>query len=200
MSSSLTKSVGGVALAMQTVPAASAVVGPVVDVSTLLGVILGLRMGRNQEAALTVGLKFRIEGAYFVGQGGWETITTFQSVIAAAASEALTANPCAAGITTLLGVSTAGFTAPFYGTILNATPANSEWVRVKALQGGTVAFLLEEATLNVQTGSTIYNQAESYQCRIPDEFSRFRVVADNMGNATQACLVDGNYVAVAAIG
>jgi hypothetical protein len=202
MSSSLTKTVGTSVLAMQTVAAATVVIGSAIDVSTILEGILGIRCGRNQEAALTVGVKFRVEGSYAAGQGYWEVIggCTFQSAIAAAASEALTANPCSAGITTLLGASTSGFTAPCYCSILNTTPANSEFVRVKALQAGTVAFLIEEATINVQTGATIYNQAESFQCGIPAGYSRVRVVVDNMGNATQAALVDAYLNKVTAIG
>jgi hypothetical protein len=200
MASSLTKIVGTEVLAPQTVAAATTVISAAIDVSTILEGILEMRVGRNAEAALTVGLKFRVEGSWDAGDGFWVALATFQSAVVAAASEALTANPCAAGVTTLLCAATTGFAVGDYCSILNTTPANSEFVRVKGLQAGTVALLIEEGTIKVQTGSTVYNKAEGYVCQIPSGLSRIRVVVDNMGNATQAVLVEARLNKVTAIG
>jgi len=186
----LTKTIGTVVLAPQTLAAASLVASSAIDVSSILEGLLMIRVGRNQEAALTVGVTFRVEGSWSSDNIAWVPIATFQSTIAAlttGASEALTGTE-AAGSTVLEVASTTGFAVGNYCSILNATPANSEWVRIQSIVTNT-SITVEEGITNAQTGSTIYAGAEAFVCQIPAGLARIRVVVNNLGNATQAVLI-----------
>jgi len=185
-----TKTAGTVLLAMQTLAAASKLVGAAVDVSTKLAATVHIRCGRNQEAALTVGAKFRVEMSEFeAGDGGWVPVTTFQTAIAAASSEILTAAE-APGQTTLELASTTGLAAGDTILILNTNALNSEFARIIAI-ANNASITVEEGIINTQTGSTVYDQAEWFSpVMIPETAKRVRVVVDNLGNATQAVTFD----------
>ncbi len=184
------KTAGTALLAMQTLAAASKLVGSAVDISTKLAATVHIRCGRAQEAALTVGAKFRVEMSEAeAGDGYWVPVTTFQTAIAAASSEALTGTE-AIGATVLEVASTTGLAAGDTILLLNTTAANSEFARIISIVTNT-SIAVEEAIIKAQTGSTVYDQAEWFSpVAVPETAKRVRVVVDNLGNATQAVSFD----------
>lgn len=181
-----TKTQGVVIAAMQALAGASQYISPPYDMRTKFGGLLTVRIGRQQIAALTVGYKVRVEvGGAAAADGNWTTLAPFQTAIAAGYGFAITNNPCPIGTTVLTTIVTTSIAVGNYLLLLNPTPANCEFARVKAVVVNT-SVTLEEGISKSQVGSTGYNSAESFVCQIPDSVAYVRLVVDNLGNATQA--------------
>lgn len=147
-------------ISQQQVAANAVVVGSTTTVVYAKEMNVGIWIGRRAATASTGPINIRIEGnnTYAGAAGYWVPISTYISNYAAVESEAVsgTAN---AGATTINVASTTNLAVGDIVYFDNGTAANSEWHRIKSLVTNT-SITLEEALVNAQTGSTIYNGAE----------------------------------------
>lgn len=147
-------------ISQQQVAANAVVVGSTTTVVYAKEMNVGIWIGRRAATASTGPINIRIEGnnTYAGAAGYWVPISTYISNYAAVESEAVsgTANAWA---TTINVASTTNLAVGDIVYFDNGTAANSEWHRIKSLVTNT-SITLEEALVNAQTGSTIYNGAE----------------------------------------
>lgn len=176
------KTTGGNLISLQSVGSTLVVVGSAVDVSTsgssrLSGLIYA-RFGRLSPTAAGAGVNIRLEASFSQTlNNSWFPFAIFTTSFAAAADEAVvgTVN---AGATIIPIASSTGFSAGDIGYVANLTASLSEWVRIKAVAANST-LTIEDALLNAQSSSTVYDSAEIYSpVAIPDGALRIRAVAD----------------------
>jgi len=169
-----------------------------VVLSTAIGVIpsasecnIWLRFGRRAATALTAAIDFRIETSPDSSGNTWTPVTTLSTQLGASVADQIVNGTVAAGATVITLADTTGFVAGDNIFCENTDPTLSEWARIKSVSGG-VSVTIEEALINAQTGSTIFDQAEIYneigidiKALAPDattdEYGRFRIAVDGSG-------------------
>ncbi len=183
------KTVGSSLLTLQSVASNTVVLGSAIDVSTKYAAFIGMHFGRRTASVLTTGAKIRVEGSTkSSGDGFWFPLVEFQSLIAAAESEAVSGT-VGSGTNVITVASTTNLTVGDMIYIDNSTIANSEWGRIIAVSTN-VSVTIEDNLVNAQTGSTLYDQAEMYSASLDlSAIGRIRLVADFSGTG-QACAIE----------
>lgn len=164
-----------------------------------------IRFGRRAAAALTASINFRVETSFDSTGKAWKTVKTFSTQLGASVADQIVNGTVAAGATVITLADTTGFVVGDVIFIENTVPANSEWARIKSVNGG-VSVTIEEGLANAQTGSTVFDQAELYTplavnlkplakgTNPGSDFGRIRVVADGSGGgqafACEAIMVE----------
>lgn len=173
-----TKTGGNSIITLQSVAASSVLVSSAVDVSTKWKASLNVFFGRRSATAAGAGVNIYIEGSTFAsGDDNWATLAQYTTGFAAAEAEAVTGT-VAAGATVITCASTTNLTAQDYIYIDNGTIVNSEWRRIKSIVAATSVTVIDALT-NAQTGSTMYDSAETYNADLDlSSIMRIRVVAD----------------------
>ena len=183
---SFSKTQGTTLLSLQSIGANAVVVSPVVNVTSTIACSVFIHLGRDDTSgALPVGVNFRFEGsAKSSGNDQWFTIQSFNSFTTTPESEALTGT-LAATSTVLTLASTTNLTAGDMVFIKNTTLTNSEFARIKSIVANTSITVIDPIT-NAQTGSTVYDQAESYAIIGQDlsAIARVRLVVDASSTGT----------------
>lgn len=172
------KTGGNSIITLQSVAASSVLVSSAVDVSTKWKASLNVFFGRRSATAAGAGVNIYIEGSTFAsGDDNWATLAQYTTGFAAAEAEAVTGT-VSAGATVITCASTTNLTAQDYIYIDNGTIANSEWRRIKSIVAATSVTVIDALT-NAQTGSTMYDSAETYNADLDlSSIMRIRVVAD----------------------
>lgn len=163
---------------------------------------IGVRFGRRAATPLTASIKFRIEISPESSGNTWWTVKTFETQLGSSVADQIVNGTVAAGATVITLADTTGFVRGDVIFIENTTPADSEWARIKSINGG-VSVTIEEALTNAQTGSTVFDQAELYDAfavslkslaPASETHGRIRVVADGSGGgqafACEAIMVE----------
>lgn len=173
-----TKTVGTNVMPLQTVAASSVAISSTISVASKLSAKFYIHFGREAATAAGAGVNIRIESSSkSSGDGHWYTEVPFTTNFAAVSDEAVSGTE-AAGQTVISVASTTGLTAGDIVFFFNSTVGNSEWHRVKSIVTNT-SITLEDALVNAQTGSTIYDGAEMFVAQLDlTAGSRYRVVAD----------------------
>jgi len=157
-----------------------------------------IKFGRRAATALTASINFRVETSPDSSGNTWNTHTILSTQLGASVADQVVNGAVAAGATVITLADTTGFVAGDVIFIENATPANSEWARIKSISGG-VSVTIEEALINAQTGATVFDQAEIYNVVSIDlkglaGNGRIRVVSDGSGGgqayAVEAIMVE----------
>jgi len=161
-----------------------------------------IRFGRRAATALTASINFRVEMSPDISGNTWETVKTFSTQLGASVADQIVNGTVAAGATVITLADTTGFVAGDDIFIEHTTPANSEWAKIKSISAN-VSVTIEEALINTQTGSTVFDQAERYDVfRVnlhalrpaSGSYGRIRVVADGSGGgqafACEAIMVE----------
>ncbi|SRR6266849_2126764 len=184
-----TKTQGSSLLTLQSVASNTVVLGSAIDVSTKYSAFIGIHFGRRTASALSAGAKIRVEASgKSSGDGFWFPLAEFLSLIAAAEAEAVSGT-VGSGTNVITVASTTNLTVGDMIYIDNTTIANSEWARIIAVSTNT-SVTIEDNLLNVQTGSTLYDQAEMYSAQLDlSAIGRIRLVADFSGTG-QACAIE----------
>tara|TARA_R110000868_G_scaffold4119_4_gene25007 strand:+ start:2395 stop:2991 length:597 start_codon:yes stop_codon:yes gene_type:complete len=195
----ISKTVGTSLISLQSLAANSVVISSTIDVSTKFAATIFMHFGRRATTALTEGAELRIEAsAKSSGEGFWFPLSKFKTTVIASESEALTGTISAAA-TVLTLASTTNLAAGDKIYIDNGTIANSEWARIKAISANT-SVTIEDALVNAQTGSTIYDQAEMFVAQVDlTAISRLRLVIDG-SNTGQAVAVEAHIIVADSIG
>ena len=194
----ITKTVGAALLSLQSIASNTVVISSAQDVSTKLSATVLIHFGRRATTALTEGMEFRVEASgKSTGDGHWFPLAVFKTATATAETEAVTGT-VAAGATVITVASTTNLTVADMIYIDNTTIANSEWGYIKAVSANT-SVTIEDALVNAQTGSTLYDQAEVFVAQLDlTAVTRLRLVAngDNTGQAVavEAWLVTGDSI------
>lgn len=169
------------------------------------GCKIWVKFGRRAAAALTASINFRVEISYDNSGNTWNTVKTLSTQLGDSVADQIVNGTVAAGATVITLGDTTGFITGDVIFIENTTPADSEWARIKSVNGG-VSVTIEEALANAQTGSTVFDQAEIYNAISVDlsgladgdnpgsGSGRIRVVADGSGGgqafACEAIMVE----------
>lgn len=182
---------GQTALAAQSVSANTVVKSSAIDLSGKIGAMFHLWFGRGSASAGGAGANIRIDTSPATsGDDSWSPAVVLTSAFAACEGEAVNGT-CNSGQAVVPVASTANLTVGDLICIVNGTPANSEWGRIKAISANT-SVTLEDNLTNAQTGATLYDAAEYYAPIWIAGVMRARVVAD-MANFTQVSLVKALY-------
>lgn len=195
----LSKTQGTTLLALQSVASNGVVISSVIDVTTKFAGTVGIHFGRRETTALTAGMIFRLEGSTkSSGDGHWHPLATYQTAIAVAETEAVSGT-VAAGSTVITVASTANLVAGDIVYIDNTTIGLSEWGRIRSISSNT-SVTIEDALINAQTGSTLYDQGELITLSVDlTSVGRIRLVADGSGTgravAVEAIIVTGDAIA-----
>ena len=191
----------GTLFALASTAASSVAISSALDVSTAMGGLVYVRFGRRSATAAGAGVNIRLEASFATsGNNTWVPFAQYVTAFAACTSSAISGTEAAGE--TVLGITLAtGFAAGDIIYIDNTTIANSEWARV--VSSDTVptpdTITVEEATVNAQTGSTVYDAAEIYTpAEIPAGAVRIRLVADG-SLFTQAFALDARYSLITGI-
>lgn len=120
-----------------------------------------VRFGRRAAAALTASINFRIETSPDSTGKSWDIVKTLSTQLGSSVADQIVNGTVVAGATVITLADTTGFVVGDLIFIENTNPDNSEWARIKSVNGG-VSVTIEEALTNAQTGSTLYDQAEKY--------------------------------------
>lgn len=157
-----------------------------------------IRFGRRAATALTASINFRVETSPDSSGNTWNPHVTLSTQLGASVADQAVNGTVAAGATVITMADTTGFVAGDIIYIENSTVANSEWARIKSISAG-VSVTVEEALINAQTGSTVFDQAEIYAPVSVDlkglaGAGRIRVVVDGSGGgqafAVEAIMVE----------
>ena len=177
-------------------------ISSVVDVSTKLGALVLIHMGRRSGTAFTAGwpnLRVEVSGKAS-GNDAWYPVQIFTPAIGASIANTTLNGAVSAAATSCVVTSATNIAA---GDILflghTTTVANYELVRVKSVSGTTVNF--EEACTNAHDNTApVTDQAEMYVCDLDlRDITRIRVVADN-ANSGQTCAYEVSLITGDAIG
>ncbi|KKN07935.1 hypothetical protein LCGC14_1061890 [marine sediment metagenome] len=125
------------------------------------GAKIWVRFGRRAATALTASINFRIEISPDSSGNTWETVKELSTQLGSSVADQIVNGTVAIGATVITLADTTGFVAGDDIFIENTVPANSEWAKIKSISGG-VSVTIEEALINAQTGSTVFDQAERY--------------------------------------
>jgi len=145
--------------------------------------------GRTATTAFVVaGTEYRIEASQqATGDDTWRTIASVEAIITAATE--ITADAQEVAGQTLIEI---GANTPAVGDIVfweNATLANSEWMKVVAITGGTDFTILDGLTNTQELAKKIYNKAEQFVLTLDVEaFTRLRVVVNNNNGTTNVAI------------
>ena len=182
-------------ISLQDIAANTVVVGSGVDLSGKEMGMVYARFGRRSASAGGAGVNIRIEASHKgSGDNSWYPLAIFTSAFAACESEAVSGT-VNSGTKIITVASTTNLTAGDIVFISNGTPANSEWARIKSIQG-TPSVTIEDDLVNAQTGSTLYDSAEIYApVPIPKNVYRIRAVIDG-ASFTQAFSAQVKYSTV----
>ena len=192
---SLIKSQGTSLLSLQTIATATVVIGSASDVSTKLSATVFVHTGRTATAALTNGLKIRIEGSAKSSLNGfWFSLAEFVTGVAASTTTATLTTGTTAGDIILPMTTTAGIVIGDKVYIREAgAETNSEFGRVKLVTANT-SVTIEDGTLFNHTITTtlVWSQAEFFTAQFDlSSIGRIRVVADAAYALTgQTCVVE----------
>ena len=183
-----TRTGGLTALAAQSVSANTVVKSSDIDLSGKIGAMFYGWFGRGSASAGGAGANTRIDvSPKTSGDDSWSPWGgTFTSAFAACESEAVSGT-VSAGTNVVTVASTTNLAAGDLICIVNSTPANSEWHRIKSVVVNT-SITLEDNLTNAQTGSTIYDAAEFYAPVWVSGVMRARVVYD-AASFTQTSLI-----------
>jgi hypothetical protein len=182
-------------LSLQTVAASSVAVGTSENLDTELGGSVHIRFGRESATAAGAGVNIRVE--YSPDNVAWFPAAIITTNFAACEGEAVSGTE-AAGQTVIGAASTTNLTTGDIIFFLNGTIANSEWHRIKSIVAST-SVTLEDAIVNAQTSSTMYDAAEIYApIEIPPAARYIRVVADG-SLFTQAFAIQAVFIPITAI-
>jgi len=177
-----TKTGGGTLVSLQTCASGAVVVGSALDVSTKLGMFIGIHIGRTVTTALTNPAKVRIEATMNTsGTLYWFPIAEFLSSTIASTTTATLTTGTSAGTATLPMTATAGI---LIGDIVYIQEAggqtNSEFGRVITVNANT-SVVLEEVTTYAHTITTtkVWSKADYFPCAIDvSRYMRVRAVID----------------------
>jgi hypothetical protein len=184
----LTKSVAQVdewvAVAQNTV-----VEGATADISANYQTLLTIMVALTSETAAANGCEIAVQiSAATSGDEDWVDLTRFQGPIGTANKEDSTANPLAAGATTITCASTTGYTKPTSTDnglryLKDATIANSEVVLQNGLTTNTNITIVDGTTNEHANTMDMYNIVGAYVIQIPDAANRLRVIYNNTKDA-----------------
>lgn len=184
-----TKTVGQTAISWANGDLASAAqyISSAIDVSGKFGIGFSIQVARKTGTAFTVGWpNIRIEAsAKSSGNDSWVPRFVFQPALGASIVNTTLNGALSAGATSFVVTSATNIAIGDYIFLGDASTANFELVRVKAVSGTTIT--PEEAiTYNHSNGAVVTDQAESIYVPIDcTGIARMRVVADN-SNSGQA--------------
>jgi hypothetical protein len=172
------------------------VAGPLLDVADYYGGLLRIRMGRNTNAAFTVGPRVRVEVSPepAPSAGDWFVYATFQMAIGLSVAVATFGVAEAAGQTVLTLSTSTNFAAGEYVFILDNTLGQGEWARIVSISGNDIT--IEEGTAFAHDASDlVYDQSEQYVCAVDlTAVNALRVVVDGAGSGQQVvCEVIGGF-------
>lgn len=196
--STFTKSASLTLLGLQSVAASSVVVGSAVDVSTTMGGLVYVRIGRRSATAAGAVSNVRLECSYATsGDNTWVPFAILSGDFAACEAEAVSGT-VNSGTNVITVASTTNLTAGDIIFIDNGTIANSEWARVKSISAN-VSVTVEDNLVNAATGCTLYDSATIFNAvSIPSACIRIRAVADG-SLFTQAWAVQAIYSTITGI-
>jgi hypothetical protein len=154
------------------------------DTTNILSVSIFIHLGRKTETSFTAGVNFRVEAsATSSGDGYWFPITQFTSALGTSVGSEAVNGACLANQKVIPMAATAGFTVGGIIYISNLVEGNDEWARVTVVTTDT-SITIEDNLRFVQTGSTVYAQAEMYYALVDTStIKRLRVVIDGSGAA-----------------
>lgn len=178
-------------ISLQQIASNTVVVSSAQDVSTKFGVSIYIHLGRDDTGgALTEGVEFRVEAsAKTTGNDQWYPVSELKSNVTLPEAELLTAGLEDVGATVLELASTTNLAVNDQILIKNTTIGNSEWSRIIALVANT-SITIEPALTRVQTGSTVYDQAQPFFFDIDCEnIVRLRLVV-NAANTGRTIVVE----------
>jgi len=172
------KTGGGTLFALASTAASTVAIASAVDVSTKFGCLINIYFGRRSATAAGAGVNILVEGSTFAsGDDNWGTLAQLTTGFAACEAEAVSGT-VNAGATVITVAATANLTAQDFIFIDNSTIANSEWRRIKSIVSNTSVTVIDALT-NAQTGSTLYDSAESYAVSLDlSRMMRLRIVFD----------------------
>lgn len=169
------------------------------------GCKIWVKFGRRAATALTASINFRVEISYDNAGNTWNTVKTLSTQLGSSVADQIVNGAVVAGATVITMASTTGFVPGDVIFIENTTPAKSEWARIKSISSN-VSVTIEEGLANIQTGATVFDQAEIYNAFSVDlsgladgdnpgsGSGRIRVVADGSGGgqafACEAIMVE----------
>ena len=189
----------GTLYALASTAASSVSLGTALDVSTKMGGLVYVRFGRRAATAAGAGANLRLEASHSATlDNSWYPFAIFTTAFAACSDEAVTAS-AASGQKVISCASTTGFTAGDIIFIDNTTIGNSEWARIKSIEG-TPSVTVEDNLVNTHSSiATMYDSAEIYApVAFPEGASRIRLVVD-ASLFTQACAVEARYSTIDSI-
>ena len=165
--------------------ATGAVAKGTLTLTSALGALITMRMGRTSTSAFTTsGLRFRVEiSAESSGDDNWIEHRTFETGAGSSIAGQAHSSGGSAGtntVTLAAGTNFAGLDFVFFYN--SGTIGNSEWARVLSVSSATLT--LEDNLTNSVSGTTCYDQAESFTCYVPPETVRARVVVTNVTGQT----------------
>ena len=178
----VSKTQGTSLIALQTLASAAVILGAAQDVSTKLAATVFLHVGRTATAALTNGVKLRIEASAKGSLDGyWFALAEFATGVAASTTTATLTTGTTAGDIVLPMTATAGIVIGDKVYIREAGgETNSEFGRVKLVTLNT-SVTIEDGTLFNHTITTtlVWSQAEFFVAQLDlTAIGRIRVVAD----------------------
>ena len=133
-----------------------------VDVSTYSTITFFIRFARRSTTAATAPVNFVIEGLANTTStaGYWHPIAIIPSGFATSVTQTTATE--ASGQTVIEISTTTSFVAQGRVFFDNSTAANAEWGQIKSVSAST-SITLQEAIVNAQTSTAIYNNAELMQ-------------------------------------
>jgi len=143
--------------------------------------------GRTATTAFVVaGTEYRIEVSEKAsGDDAWRAIASAVCGIAAATEITADGNEAAGEVEIDIGANT-----PVVNDIIfweNTTLANSEWMKVVAITGGTDFTMLDALTNSQTAAKKIYSKGEQFVLSLDvSDFTRLRVVVNNNNGSTNA--------------
>ncbi len=186
-------------LSLQSVASGGVVVSSAQDVSTKLAATIFIHFGRRATAALTSGVRIRVEASsQSANDGYWFPLASFTTGTAAASS-ITPSGSAASGQKVISTTTTTGFSVYDQVYIDDTTIANSEWGRVNIVTASTSITLIDNLIQTHATTARVYNQAEFYTAQLDlTAIGRIRVVYDasNSGQATaiEVIMVTGDSI------
>lgn len=182
----ISKTAGTVVLAHTAITHPGSVFGSAQSITTDLEVTIHMRHSSVEATANTNPGSFIVQtSAKTSGDDAWTDYAQFTASVVTDNTEAVTGTE-AAGATVIECASTTGYTALTNIYFKNSTLENSEWGKIKSIVANTSVTVVDGLT-NAQTGSTMHNNAEHFQCVIPASTVRYRVLFMHEGATGANC-------------
>ena len=185
LSTAITKTVETELLAITKVAANAQQKSSELALTNMKKVTILIDHGRTATTAFVVaGTEYRIEASQkAAGNDTWRTIASVEAIITAATE--ITADGAEAVGQTLIEI---GANTPVVNDIVfweNATLADSEWMKVITIVGGTSFTILDGLTNAQALEKKIYNKGEQFVLTLDvTAFTRLRVVVNNNNGST----------------